>query len=79
MTVTVPGYTTLTGRPATILRLLEETQVWDGASGQDYIEKVQEATKRFYDIDLSVTGETYEERAESLLQELAKNNLIKIA
>lgn len=78
MTVTVPGYTTLKGRPETILRLLEETQMWDAATGDAYIEKVQEAVERTQEIHLEVTGDTHEERAESLLHELARFGLINI-
>ena len=78
MTVTVPGYTTLTGRPETILRILEDTQMWDSATGDAYIEKVQEAVERTRDIHLQVEGSTYEQRAKSLLHELARNGLINI-
>lgn len=78
MTITVPGYTTLTGRPETILRLLEETQLWDAATGDSYIQKVQEAVERTQGIRLEVTGATYAQRAASLLRELAKHDLINI-
>ena len=78
MTITVPGLTTITGRPETILRLLEETQVWDAAAGDTYIEKIQEAVSRAFEIHLDVNGSTYAERAASLLKELAKHDLITI-
>lgn len=78
MTVNVPGYTTLSGRPETILRVLEGTQMWDAAAGDDYIEKIQEAVERTQQIHLEVTGDTYEQRAESLLEELAKHGLVNI-
>ena len=78
MTVKVPGYTTLTGRPEAILRLLEETRIWDNVSGDDYINSIIEAVERLWGYRLEVTGETYEQRAKSLLKELDKYGLIKI-
>ena len=78
MTIKVPGYTTLSGRPETILRLLEETRIWDKVEGNDYIDSIIEAVERLWEYRLEVTGETYEERAMSLLRELDKHDLIKI-
>lgn len=78
MTVNVPGYTTLTGRPETILRILEGTQMWDAAAGDDYIEKIKEAVERSQGIHLEAAGDTYEQRAKNLLAELAKHGLINI-
>lgn len=78
MTIHVPGYTTLTGRPETILRLLEETRIWDKAEGNDYIDSIIEAVGRLWEYRLEVTGETYEERAMSLLTEMDKCGLITI-
>ena len=78
MTVRVPGYTTLTGRPETILRLLEETRIWDKAEGNDYIDSIIEAVERLWEYRLEVTGDTYEKRANSLLKELDKYGLIEI-
>lgn len=78
MTIKVPGYTTLTGRPETILRLLEETRMWDKVEGNDYINSIIEAVERFWEYKLEVTGDTYEERAMSLLKELDKYGLIEI-
>lgn len=78
MTVKVPGYTTLTGKPETILRLLEETRIWDNATGDDYIDRIIEAVERLWEYRLEVTGDTYEQRANSLLKELDKYGLIKI-
>lgn len=78
MTVKVPGYSTLTGRPETILRLLEETRIWDKAEGDDYINSIIEAVERLWEYRLEVTGDTYEQRAMSLLKELAKYGLITI-
>ena len=78
MTIRVPGYTTLTGRPETILRLLEEARIFDKAEGNDYINSIIEAVWELWEYHLEVTGDTYEERAMSLLQELDKYGLIKI-
>ena len=78
MTVNVPGYTTLTGRPEAILRLLEETRIWDNATGDDYIDSIIEAVERLWEYRLEVTGNTYEQRALSLLKELDKYGLITI-
>ena len=78
MTVKVPGYTTLTGKPETILRLLEETRIWDKATGDDYINSIIEAVERLWEHRLEVTGDTYEQRAMSLLKELDKYGLVKI-
>lgn len=78
MTIKVPGYTTLTGSPKAILHILEQTRIWDNATRDDYIQSIVEAVERLWGYRLEVTGETYEERAESLLRELAKHDLITI-
>lgn len=78
MTVKITGYTTLTGRPEAILRLLEETRIWDNATGDDYIVSIVEAVERLWGYKLEVTGDTYEQRAMSLLRELDEHGLIKI-
>lgn len=79
MTVKIPGYTTLSGRPATILRLMQDARMFDAAGTPDeYIAKIKQAAWRFYGIPLNVTGDTIEERAESLLQEMGRNHLIEI-
>ena len=78
MTIHVPGFTTLTGRPATILRLLEETRIFDKAEGNEYIDSIVEAVERLWGHRLNVTGSTYEQRALSLLEELDKYGLINI-
>lgn len=78
MTINVPGYTTLTGRPETILRLLEETRIFDKAEGNDYIDSIIEAVERLWEYRLDVTGDTYEQRAKSLLKELDRYGLITI-
>lgn len=80
MTVTVKGYSTLTGRPTTLLSLMREARVFDNQEGsqEDYIASVQQAAWRFFGIALQVTGTTAEERAESLLREMAAHNMITI-
>lgn len=78
MTITIPGYSTLTGNPATILQLMQHARVFDELTGDEYIETVKENALRCFGEDLQVTGETYAQRAESLLHELAKHNLITI-
>lgn len=78
MTITVPGYTTITGNPVTILHLMQAARIFDELKGDEYIKKVQEDAHRAFDIDLKVTGDTLAERAESLLREMAKNDMITI-
>lgn len=80
MTITVPGYTTLTGTPHAILKLLQQARIFDEESQtpEEYIKAVQMAAWRFYGITLNVTGNTPEEQASSLLQEMGKHNLIEI-
>lgn len=78
MTINVSGYTTLTGSPTTLLRLLEETRIWDNADGEDYVVSIVEAVEQLWGYRLEVTGDTYEQKAMSLLRELDKYGLIKI-
>lgn len=78
MTIKVPGYTTLTGRPETLLRLLEESRIFEKAEGDDYIDRIVAAVEQLWGHHLKVTGDTYEDRAMSLLKELDKYDLIKI-
>lgn len=78
MTINVTGYTTLTGRPEALLRLLEESRIWDNATGDDYIASIVEAVESLWGHQLEVSGNTYEKKAMSLLRELDKYGLIKI-
>lgn len=78
MRVTIPGYSTLTGSPEVILRLLEDARKLDSLTGDDLINEISSTARRAFEIDLQVTGETYAERAESLLREMDKNNMIHI-
>lgn len=78
MTITVPGYTTITGNPVALLRIMADAQIFEEPTTmQRYIDKVTEDAKRL-GIDLHVTGNTCPEKAESLLRELAANNMITI-
>lgn len=79
MTVTVPGYSSLTGSPEAILKLMEDARFMNQQTGDDYIRSVVETIWRTFGIGLQVTGETYAERAASLLDEMAKHGLITIS
>lgn len=78
MTIHVPGYSSLTGSPVALLRLLEEARIFDKAEGDDYIASIVEAVGQLWGHRLEVTGDTYEQKAMSLLRELDKYGLIKI-
>ena len=75
MTIRIPGHSTLSGRPETILRAMADARYFDHPEGEAYIEAVV-ADARKLEIDLHVTGDTYEERAASLLREMAKHHMI---
>lgn len=76
MKVKVEGYNTITGTPEAILQVMQDAR-YIPVQG-DYIEATQEIMHRCFDIDLHVTGETHSERAESLLREMARANMITI-
>lgn len=78
MTVTIPGCSSITGTPEVIVRLMKDARFFDALEGDEYIEKIREDIHRCFDIDLHVKGRTYAERAESLLRELAQNNMLTI-
>lgn len=79
MKVMIEGYSTLIGSPAAILSLMQEARIFEEPkSGDEYIKQVSEDMKRGFDIDLHITGNTLNDRAESLLRELAKNEMITI-
>lgn len=77
MTVKVPGYSTLTGTPEAILSVMQAASFTPEIS-EDYIKSVQEHAQRFFGIHLDITGETYAERAESLLRALANHHMIEL-
>lgn len=78
MKVTVPGYSTLTGSPEVILRLMQDARMTDNLSGDAMIPEISHTAWRAFGIGLQVTGDTYAERAESLLREMDKNHMIHI-
>lgn len=78
MTVTIPGYSSISGRPEVVLKLMQEARFLNQLEGDEYIESVKETAQRCFNIALDVKGETYEERAESLLKEMAAHNMITI-
>ena len=78
MTITVPGYSTITGNAETIVRVMKSARFFNKPmSIDDYIEVVQRDAERI-GAQLTITGDTQKERAESLLKELAKHNMITI-
>lgn len=78
MTVTIPGYSSLTGTPEVILGLMQTARFFDAPEGDEYIESVKADAKRCLGITLETTGDTYQERAESLLRSMAKNHMITL-
>ena len=78
MTVTVKGYTTITGNPVAILKIMQEARFFDKKEDDAYIDQIKRDAQRFYGIELHAEGQTYSERAENLLRELEKHNLISI-
>ena len=79
MTINIPGYTTLSGRPAAILRVMQDARMFDSAGTPDeYITKVVQAAWNFYGITLNVTGDTLAAPAESLLHEMSRHGMIAI-
>lgn len=78
MKVHIEGYTTLTGTPAAILKLIQDARLFDETSGDDIIEDITQKAWRFFGIGLQVTGDTYAERAESLLREMDKAHMVTI-
>ena len=79
MTIRIPGYTTLSGRPAAILRVMQDARMFDSAGTPDeYIAKIIQAAWSFYGIALNVTGGTIAARAESLLREMSRHGMIEI-
>ncbi len=89
MKVTIPGCSTITGKPEVILHLLRTTldirrgntqrtiPVCDEEEGEKYIKYLCSIYKR-RGIEFNITGDSYSERSESLLKEMEKHNLIKI-
>lgn len=78
MKVHVPEYGTLIGDPVAIVKMLEDARMFDHPTGDDYIDEIVHTAWRAFNIGLHVTGDTYAERAESLLREMDKNHMINI-
>lgn len=78
MKVRIPGYTTLTGSPEVILRMMQDARMLDDLAGDDLIQEISSTAWRAFGIGLQVSGGTYAERAESLLREMDKNSMIEI-
>jgi len=78
MKVHIPGYSTLTGSPEVILRLMQDARLMDHLSGDDLITEIQQTAWRAFGTGLQVQGDTYAERAESLLREMNKHHMINI-
>lgn len=78
MKVTIPGYSTLTGSPETILRLMQDARMMDDLSGDALIDQISRTAWSAFGVGLNVTGDTYAQRAESLLREMDRNNMIRI-
>lgn len=78
MTVKIPGYSSLVGTPKVIVNLMQDARFFDAPAGDDYIETIIADVERCFEVVLNVKGNSYEERAESLLRELAKHNIIVI-
>lgn len=78
MKITIPTYSSITGTPEAILQVMQDARFFETATGDDYIDAIRNESWRFFGIGLQVTGDTYAERAESLLREMHKNNMINI-
>lgn len=78
MKVSIPGYTSITGSPEAILRVMHNARMMDDLAGDDLIQEIQRTAWRAFGIGLQVKGDTYAERAESLLREMDKANMLII-
>lgn len=78
MKVTIPGHSTLTGSPEVILRVLQDARMMDNLRGDELIEEIGRTAWRAFGIGLQITGDTYAERAESLIREMDRNNMLTI-
>lgn len=80
MTVTVPGYSTVSSRPLAIVSLLRES-AYIGKPGRtidEYIASVQDYAESIFGVHLNISGNTMEVRAESLLREMNRFEFVII-
>lgn len=79
MKVKIPGYGTAVGNPKTILTLMKDAHMFETFDTiEEYIESVRKTAQRAFDISLQVTGSSEEERAESLLRAMQRENMIEL-
>lgn len=78
MKVSIPGYTSITGSPEAILRVMHDARITDNLAEDDLIKEIQNTAWRAFGVGLQVNGDTYAERAESLLREMDKANMLII-
>ena len=78
MRVTVPGYTSLEGKPESILQAMRDARLFYQITEEEFIDGIIHTAWRLFGIALQVSGDTKEERSESLLREMARNNMIEI-
>lgn len=81
MKIHIPGYTTLVGSPLAILLLIRDAQFFQGDTPTDldeFIRTMQQTFFRCFGFCPAAEGETVEEKAKALLEDLAKHNIIEI-
>lgn len=81
MKITIDGCGSLEGTPTTILHLMQDAWRFKKDAPktvEEYIEIIQQTTWRAFGIGITVTGETIEEKADSLLRNMAAHGIIKI-
>lgn len=78
MRVTVPGYTSLEGKPESILQAMRDARLFYQIREEEFVEGIIHTAWRLFGITLQVSGDTKAERSESLLREMARNNMIEI-
>ena len=78
MKISIPGYSTITGTPEAILQVMQDARLFDHPTEEDYIKTIMQDSWRLYGIGLHVSGDTYAERAESLLREMNRTHMINI-
>lgn len=81
MTVTVPGYSSVSGKPLVIAHLLRLSAVYvesNNLSFAEYTEAIERIAADVFETPLNVTGGTVEARAESLLREMSRAGMIEI-